>query len=434
MRARPGPLERRRPRDLHLGLRRRRPGRQHERGPALRPPGQRHVREHERRRRDPDVDEPELLRHVRRPRRLGLGAGQHLLLQQRPLQPARARRLGLRRELGDQHVPGGQPARVHVGPPARAIRNRRRGVHQHLRDLRHAEHQRQSDRLVAVGRDACQRRLRDPGLGQRRHADVPRPNRTVHGAWKRPGVHLSGHHQLRHMDADRQHGRAVGRPRDRRDRPEQPEQHLRVEPRSRRAADGLLDRRRRELDERSRAGHADDRERRLPLPEHTRSLDQQRRRGHDVPGLRPAEPARLRLGQREHHHRGRQDSGIFLSVDGGANWSLVTDPSGVSKAHLPRPRDAYFDHEPVSQLSVYIGTQGRGVWRLAFQLPTARRAARTRRRRAPTSSSTPRAPPIRTAARSPTRGTSTTTGSTTTPPGRTRPSRWSARTASSPSA
>ena len=68
---------------------------------------------------------------------------------------------------------------------------------------------------------------------------------------------------------------------------------------------------------------------------------------------------------------GGQDSGIFLSVDGGTNWSLVTDPSGVSKAHLPRPRDAYFDHEPVIQLSVYVGTQGRGVWRLAFQLPTA---------------------------------------------------------------
>ena len=68
---------------------------------------------------------------------------------------------------------------------------------------------------------------------------------------------------------------------------------------------------------------------------------------------------------------GGQDSGIFLSVDGGTNWSLVTDPSGASKPHLPRPRDAYFDHEPVVQLSVYVGTQGRGIWRLAFQLPTA---------------------------------------------------------------
>jgi photosystem II stability/assembly factor-like uncharacterized protein len=68
---------------------------------------------------------------------------------------------------------------------------------------------------------------------------------------------------------------------------------------------------------------------------------------------------------------GGQDSGIFLSVDGGTNWSLVTDPSGASKPHLPRPRDAYFDHDPVSTLSVYVGTQGRGIWRLAFQLPTA---------------------------------------------------------------
>jgi hypothetical protein len=68
---------------------------------------------------------------------------------------------------------------------------------------------------------------------------------------------------------------------------------------------------------------------------------------------------------------GGQDSGIFLSVDGGTNWSLVTDPNASSKPHLPRPRDAYFDHEPVTQLSVYVGTQGRGIWRLAFQLPTA---------------------------------------------------------------
>jgi PKD domain-containing protein len=68
---------------------------------------------------------------------------------------------------------------------------------------------------------------------------------------------------------------------------------------------------------------------------------------------------------------GGQDSGIFLSVDGGTNWSLVTDPNAASKPHLPRPRDAYFDHEPVTQLSVYVGTQGRGIWRLAFQLPTA---------------------------------------------------------------
>ena len=68
------------------------------------------------------------------------------------------------------------------------------------------------------------------------------------------------------------------------------------------------------------------------------------------------------------------DSGVFLSTDAGANWSLLTDPftSNTSgEPHLPRPRYAYFDHEPATDLSVYIGTQGRGVWRITLQLPTA---------------------------------------------------------------
>jgi photosystem II stability/assembly factor-like uncharacterized protein len=68
---------------------------------------------------------------------------------------------------------------------------------------------------------------------------------------------------------------------------------------------------------------------------------------------------------------GSVDAGIFLSVDNGTNWSLVTDPNAASKPHLPRPRDAFFDHEPVTQLGIYVFTQGRGVWRLTFQLPTA---------------------------------------------------------------
>lgn len=71
---------------------------------------------------------------------------------------------------------------------------------------------------------------------------------------------------------------------------------------------------------------------------------------------------------------GGADSGVFLSLDAGANWSLVTDPltpaaSGI--AHLPRPRYAYFDTEPANGFAVYIGTQGRGVWRLTFAPPSA---------------------------------------------------------------
>jgi hypothetical protein len=71
---------------------------------------------------------------------------------------------------------------------------------------------------------------------------------------------------------------------------------------------------------------------------------------------------------------GGADSGVFLSVDGGTNWSLVTDPftsNSTGIAHLPRPRYAYFDDEPSGTMTAYVGTQGRGVWRLAFKLPTA---------------------------------------------------------------
>ena len=68
---------------------------------------------------------------------------------------------------------------------------------------------------------------------------------------------------------------------------------------------------------------------------------------------------------------GGADSGVFISEDGGESWQLVTDPltpheSGVP--HLPRPRHAYFDHEPAKgRVNIFIGTQGRGVWRVSFK-------------------------------------------------------------------
>ncbi len=70
---------------------------------------------------------------------------------------------------------------------------------------------------------------------------------------------------------------------------------------------------------------------------------------------------------------GGQDSGIFLSSDGGASWSLITDPhtsdvSGIP--HLPRPRYGYFDSEDGVTESLYIGSQGRGIWRLGLAPPS----------------------------------------------------------------
>jgi len=72
---------------------------------------------------------------------------------------------------------------------------------------------------------------------------------------------------------------------------------------------------------------------------------------------------------------GGADSGVFLSVDGGATWNVITDPinSGTSGTpHLPRPWFAHFEHEPPGKIRVYIGTQGRGVWRAEFEPPQPR--------------------------------------------------------------
>ena len=71
---------------------------------------------------------------------------------------------------------------------------------------------------------------------------------------------------------------------------------------------------------------------------------------------------------------GGSDSGVFISTDGGLNWSLLTDPidsgnSGIP--HLPRPQFAYFDHEPAGTINLYIGTKGRGVWRFVIVPPVA---------------------------------------------------------------
>lgn len=68
---------------------------------------------------------------------------------------------------------------------------------------------------------------------------------------------------------------------------------------------------------------------------------------------------------------GAADAGVFLSMDAGISWSLITDPntpatSGVP--HLPRPHYSYIDREGSTFLNdkmhIYVGTQGRGVWRI----------------------------------------------------------------------
>jgi photosystem II stability/assembly factor-like uncharacterized protein len=64
---------------------------------------------------------------------------------------------------------------------------------------------------------------------------------------------------------------------------------------------------------------------------------------------------------------GGHDSGVFLSRDGGKHWDLVTDPFdpvGSGIPHLTSPRYAYFDHDVPDAIDIYMGTVGRGVWRM----------------------------------------------------------------------
>ena len=67
---------------------------------------------------------------------------------------------------------------------------------------------------------------------------------------------------------------------------------------------------------------------------------------------------------------GAADAGVFVSTDSGEKWTLLTDPYTPSDdhPHIPRPRFAHFEHdvEGFSEevINVYIGTQGRGVWKL----------------------------------------------------------------------
>lgn len=65
---------------------------------------------------------------------------------------------------------------------------------------------------------------------------------------------------------------------------------------------------------------------------------------------------------------GGQDSGVFLSTDGGSTFTLITDPVDGTGAtpHLPRPRQAYFDIEPAQNRRLYLASQGRGIWRLTL--------------------------------------------------------------------
>lgn len=65
---------------------------------------------------------------------------------------------------------------------------------------------------------------------------------------------------------------------------------------------------------------------------------------------------------------GGMDSGVFISTNGGSTFTLVTDPVDGTGAtpHIPRPRYAYMDVDAGQNRRLFIGSQGRGIWRLTL--------------------------------------------------------------------
>lgn len=70
---------------------------------------------------------------------------------------------------------------------------------------------------------------------------------------------------------------------------------------------------------------------------------------------------------------GANDAGVFISLDQGATWRLASDPNGVDAPHVPRPKYAHFEWDFTLSGSrivrVYLGTKGRGVFRMQVRMP-----------------------------------------------------------------
>jgi hypothetical protein len=67
---------------------------------------------------------------------------------------------------------------------------------------------------------------------------------------------------------------------------------------------------------------------------------------------------------------GGADSGLFLSFNGGRNWQSIEDLVGTqtdAPMMIPRPRLARFDHHGSGSFEIFVGTQGRGAWRIGVQ-------------------------------------------------------------------
>jgi hypothetical protein len=67
---------------------------------------------------------------------------------------------------------------------------------------------------------------------------------------------------------------------------------------------------------------------------------------------------------------GGQDSGVFVSVNGGTNWNLLTDPhtNNALRPHVSRPLYAHFERLGNARWNLYVGARGRGAWRIGLDI------------------------------------------------------------------
>jgi hypothetical protein len=75
---------------------------------------------------------------------------------------------------------------------------------------------------------------------------------------------------------------------------------------------------------------------------------------------------------------GAIDAGVFLSLDNGNNWQLISTPINPtsSSPHIPRPLFAYFSpgrfNASTNSFDVWVGTRGAGVMKAVIEYPPQR--------------------------------------------------------------
>jgi hypothetical protein len=72
---------------------------------------------------------------------------------------------------------------------------------------------------------------------------------------------------------------------------------------------------------------------------------------------------------------GAMDAGIFLSLDDGNNWQIISDPTNPTSASppIPRPLHAYFSpgrfNANTAAFDVWVSTRGAGVRKVVIDQP-----------------------------------------------------------------